>query len=87
MADTKLMTLIELAKKHGHYRAAPVAEDPPFSADHLVAQTINGWLAYELNTGEAIQMEESEYLDAISQAKLGLASEFVNKRPQAKEVE
>lgn len=87
MAEAQLMTLIELAKKHGHYRASPVAEDPPFSADHLVAQTLNGWLAYERNTGELIKMEEAEYLDAIAQAKLGVASEFVNKRPQAKEVE
>lgn len=87
MAEAQLMKLIDLAKKHGHFVTPATGDDLSFDAAHLVAQTLNGWLAHERDTGVAIEMSEEDYLDALECSELGCASDFVNKRPQSKEAE
>jgi hypothetical protein len=69
----------ELATKHAQKRPAMIG-DPPYSADHLVADVLNGWTRFERTVGTAPKLTEAAYLEALEAAKQGKACDAANKR-------
>ncbi len=77
------MPLELLAKKHGHYKAAPVAGDSPFSAAHAVADVLHQWSRAELESGVSVKLADADYLAALEAGTAGAIHEAADRRSEA----
>ncbi len=67
----ELLTVAELAEKHGQTQATPVPGDSPFKSDHLVADVRHGWAQHKHFVGGEVRLSDSDYLAAIEAARDG----------------
>lgn len=76
------LTVSDLALKHGHANpnGPAVAGDTPFTALHLLADSLNGWTRHKAYKAENVTLSDADYLAAIEAAKIGSAHEPANKR-------
>lgn len=79
-APTELMTVQELAAKHGQTQPTPVPGDSPFRSEHLVADVRHGWQHHTHFVGGPVRLSDADYLAAIEAAKDGKVHAPANRR-------
>lgn len=68
---TELLTVSQLAEKHGQTQTVHVAGDTPFKSDHLVADVRHGWAHHTHFVGGEVRLTDAEYLAALEAAREG----------------
>jgi hypothetical protein len=89
-AQEALLTVSELAKKHGQWTAVNAGIDgvTPFSAKHLVAAVRHGWNHFALQHGdEEVRLSDSDYLAALEAAHHGKVCHGANRRAHEAPIE
>jgi hypothetical protein len=76
-----LLTVEELANKHGQRIPRTTSEDTTFSAAHLNAAVRHGWGREAHHSGAPVRMSSADYLNALAAARAGRVHPPVNFRP------
>ena len=76
----QLLTVAELAEKHGQTRNSVVYGDTPFTRSHLGADAAHGWTRHKAFKSEDVRLSDADYLAAIAAFDKGEVHAPANKR-------
>jgi hypothetical protein len=76
----ELLTVADLAEKHGHAYTPVVEGDTRFSRSHLGADAAHGWTRHKAFKSEDVKLSAADYLAAIAAFDKGEVHAPANKR-------
>ncbi len=81
-AAPQLLTVTELADKHGQTYKSVVGGETSFTRSHLGADAAHGWQRHMAYKSQAVRLSDADYLSALAAFDKGETHAPANKRPE-----
>lgn len=79
---SQLLTVAELAEKHGQTHTPVVDGDTRFSRTHLGADAAHGWTRHKAFKSEDVRLTDADYLGALASFEVGATNYVADKRKE-----